>query len=150
MCANYLASLILRRLQALDAAKQQQHHPLPESAIIPALRGTATRQLGDHTLAEMPRTANDGADLLTASDQPKVSPTNASAIAAVEATSKKRDIGEMISQISWDQTDIAHEFKLEKVHNRGWRCCCAWDWYGWSLDSGKCQCLNVSKSQANV
>jgi hypothetical protein len=113
-----------RRSSPGDATKQQQHHPLTDSAVVPALRGTATRQLGDHTLAEMPRTANDGADLLTASDQPKVSPTNASAITAVEATPKKRDIGEMISQISWDQTDIAHEFKLEKVHNRGWRCCC--------------------------
>ena len=30
----------------------------------------------------------------------------------------------MTSQILWDQTDIANEFKLEKVHNNRWRNCC--------------------------
>ena len=30
----------------------------------------------------------------------------------------------MTSQILWDQTDIANEFKLEKVHNNGWMNCC--------------------------
>ena len=73
----------------------------------------------------MPQPANDGAASLAASDQPKDSPTpSPPPIAEVKATSKKRGISEMTSQILWDQTDIANELKLTKVSNNGWRNCC--------------------------
>ena len=73
----------------------------------------------------MPQAANDGAASLAASDQPKGSPTpSPPPIAEVKATSKKRGISEMTSQILWDQTDIANELKLTKVSNNGWRNCC--------------------------
>ena len=73
----------------------------------------------------MPQPANDGAASLAASDQPKDSPTpSPPPIAEVKATSKKRGISEMTSQILWDQTDVANELKLTKVSNNGWRNCC--------------------------
>ena len=64
----------------------------------------------------MPQPANDGAASLAASYQPKDSPTpSPPPIAEVKATSKKRGISEMTSQILWDQTDVANELKLTKV-----------------------------------
>ena len=69
----------------------------------------------------MPQPADDGAASLAASDQPKGSPTpSPPPIAEVKATSKKRGISEMTSQILWDQTDVANELKLTKVSKQQW------------------------------
>ena len=74
---------------------------------------------------DTPRAANDGAASLIASDRPKDSPTpSPPPIDEVKATSTKRGIGEMTSQILWNETDVANAFKVTKVSNNGWRNCC--------------------------